>query len=130
MGIRILVADDEPDIVLGLSHRLQWLGHEVTSACDGQAALTALESHPVDLVFLDLEMPGLNGIEALRRITQRWPDLPVMILTAHGTIRLAVEAMKDGAVDFLTKPFESGQLDSIVAKALELSELKGESTRL
>ena len=130
MGIRILVADDEPDIVLGLSDRLKWLGHEVTSACDGQAALTVLESQPVDLVFLDLEMPRLSGIEALRRTMQRWPDLPVIILTAHGTIPLAVEAMKDGAVDFLTKPFEPGHLDSVVAKALERSELKGEITRL
>lgn len=130
MGIRILVADDEPDIVLGLSDRLKWLGHEVTSACDGQAALTVLESQPVDLVFLDLEMPRLSGIEALRRTRQRWPDLPVIILTAHGTIPLAVEAMKDGAVDFLTKPFEPGQLDSVVAKALERNELKGEITRL
>lgn len=130
MGIRILVADDEPDIVLGLSDRLKWLGHEVTSACDGQAALTILESQLVDLVFLDLEMPRLSGIEALRRTMQRWPDLPVIILTAHGTIPLAVEAMKDGAVDFLTKPFEPGHLDSVVAKALERSELKGEITRL
>ncbi len=130
MGIRILVADDEPDIVLGLSDRLKWLGHEVTSACDGQVALTVLESQPVDLVFLDLEMPRLSGIEALRRMRQRWPDLPVIILTAHGTIPLAVEAMKDGAVDFLTKPFEPGQLDSVVAKALERNELKGEITQL
>lgn len=130
MGIRILVADDEPDIVLGLSDRLKWLGHEVTSACDGQAALTVLESQPVDLVFLDLEMPILSGIEALRRIRHRWPNLPVIILTAHGTIQLAVEAMKDGAVDFITKPFANSRLDSVVAKALERNELKDEITRL
>jgi len=130
MGIRILVADDEPDIVLGLSDRLKWLGHEVTSACDGQAALTVIESQTVDLVFLDLEMPKLSGIEALRRIRQRWPNLPVIILTAHGTIQLAVEAMKDGAVDFITKPFANSRLDSVVAKALERNELKDEITRL
>ena len=130
MGIRILVADDEQDIVLGLSDRLKWLGHEVTSACDGQAALTVLESQPVDLVFLDLEMPILSGIEALRRIRHRWPNLPVIILTAHGTIQLAVEAMKDGAVDFITKPFANSRLDSVVAKALERNELKDEITRL
>ena len=118
MGIRILVADDEPDIVLGLSDRLKWLGHEVTSACDGQAALTVLESQPVDLVFLDLEMPRLSGIEALRRTRQRWPDLPVIILTAHGTIPLAVEAMKDGAVDFLTKPFREADLMRAINAAL------------
>jgi signal transduction histidine kinase len=130
MGIRVLVADDDPDIVMGLSDRLKWLGHDVTSACDGQAALTVVESSPVDLVFLDLDMPRLTGIEALTRILQRRPNLPVIILTAYGTIPLAVEAMKDGAVDFLTKPLESGQLDSVVAKALKQSELKGETTRL
>jgi signal transduction histidine kinase len=130
MGIRILVVDDDPDIVLSLSDRLKWLGHEVTSACDGQAALNALESQPADLVFLDVDMPRLSGIEALRRIRPRWPDLPVIILTAYGTIPLAVEAMKEGAVDFITKPFEHSQLDSVVAKALERNELKGEITRL
>ena len=130
MGFRILVADDELDIVMGLSDRLKWLGHEVTTACDGQDALTALESHPIDLVFLDLQMPRMNGIEALSRIRQRWPDLPVIILTAYGTIPLAVEAMKGGAVDFITKPFANTQLDSVVAKALERSELKSEITRM
>ena len=130
MGFRILVADDELDIVMGLSDRLKWSGHEVTSACDGEAALTALESQPVDLVFLDLQMPRLNGIEALRQIRQRWPELPVIILTAYGTIPLAVEAMKDGAVDFITKPFTNSQVDSVIAKALERNELKSELTRL
>ena len=130
MGIRILVADDEPDIVLGLSDRLKFSGHEVVSADDGHAALTTLESQPFDLVFLDLDMPRLSGLEVLSRIKQRWPDLPVIILTAHGTIRLAVEAMKDGAVDFLTKPFQSEQIDSIIAKAVERHELTGEITRL
>ena len=130
MGIRIFVADDEPDIVLSLSDRLSWLGHDVTSASDGQAALTALESQPADLVFLDVEMPRMSGIEALKHIRRRWPDLPVIILTAHGTIGLAVEAMKEGAVDFITKPFESSHLDSIIVKALERNELKSEITRL
>lgn len=130
MGIRILVADDEPDIVLSLSERLRWLGHDVIVARDGLAALTAVESHSVDLAFLDVGMPRLSGIETLKRIRQRWPNLPVIILTAYGTIRLAVEAMKEGAVDFLTKPFEPGQLDSVVATALERIELKGEMTQL
>ena len=130
MGIRILVADDEPDIVLSLSERLRWLGHDVIAAGDGLAALTAVESHVVDLAFLDVGMPRLSGIETLKRIRKRWPNLPVIILTAYGTIRLAVEAMKEGAVDFLTKPFEPGQLDSVVATALERNELKGEMTQL
>ena len=130
MGIRILVADDDPDIVMGLSERLRWLGHEVVVAGDGQAAVTAVESHAIDLVFLDIGMPRLGGIEALKRIRKRWPNLPVVILTAYGTIRLAVEAMKEGAIDFITKPFESTQLDAVVATALERSELKGEVTQL
>jgi len=130
MGIRILVADDDPDIVMGLSERLRWLGHEVVVAGDGQAAVTAVESHAIDLVFLDIGMPRLGGIEALKRIRKRWPNLPVVILTAYGTIRLAVEAMKEGAIDFITKPFESTQLDAVVATALERSELKGEVMQL
>jgi signal transduction histidine kinase len=130
MGIRILVADDEPDIVLSLCDRLASLGHEVTSAYDGQAALTVLEAKPFDLVFLDVAMPKLSGIEVLKRIKQRRPDLPVIILTAYGTIRLAVEAMKEGAVDFITKPFQPSQLESVVTKALEQNEVKNEITRL
>lgn len=130
MGIRILVADDDPDIVMGLSERLRWLGHDVIVAGDGQAAVMAVESHAIDLAFLDVGMPQLGGIEALKRIRQRWPHLPVVILTAYGTIRLAVEAMKEGAIDFITKPFESSQLDAVVTTALERSELKGEVTQL
>lgn len=130
MGIRILVADDEPDIVLSLSERLRWLGHDVIAAGDGQAAIMAVESHAIELAFLDVGMPRLGGIEALKRIRRRWPNLPVVILTAYGTIRLAVEAMKEGAIDFITKPFEPGQLDSVVTTALERSKLKWEMTQL
>jgi len=130
MGIRILIADDNPDILLGLSDWLEAKGHKVISACDGQAALSSLESNPVDLVFLDVEMPTMTGIEALRRIKQNWPDLPVIILTGHATIRMAVQAMKEGAVDFITKPCERSQLDSVIATAMERTELKDEIMRL
>jgi signal transduction histidine kinase len=130
MGIRILIADDEPDIVLSLSERLRWLGHDVVVASDGVAAVAAVESHSIDLAFLDVGMPRVSGLEALKRIKQRWPSLPVVILTAYGTIRLAVEAMKEGAVDFLTKPFEAGQVDAAVTNALDRREVKGEMTQL
>ena len=135
MGIRILVADDDPDIVFGLSERLRWLGHDVLTANDGQAALAAVESHALDLAILDVSMPQLNGIEALKCIRKRWPNLPVVVVTAYGTIRLAVEAMKEGAVDFITKPFEPGQIDLIVAtmvqrmdRRVEMNQLMGEIT--
>ena len=135
MGIRILVADDDADIRMSLSERLRWLGHEVVDAADGRAALAAVEAHALDLAFLDVSMPRLNGIEALKLIRKRWPDLPVVVVTAYGTIRLAVEAMKEGAVDFITKPFEQGQIDQTVAtvtermgQRVEISRLMGEIT--
>lgn len=130
MGIRILVADDDPDIVLGLSERLRWMGHDVVSASDGQAALNAVESHALDLAFLDVAMPRLNGIDALRRIRQRWPDLPVVVVTAGGTVRLAVEAMKYGAVDFIAKPFEPGQIDLVVNNVMQRNIQRTEVTQL
>jgi len=135
VGIRILVADDDPDIVFGLSERLRWLGHDVVTANDGQAALAAVESHALDLALLDVSMPQLNGIEALKCMRKRWPNLPVVVVTAYGTIRLAVEAMKEGAVDFITKPFEPGQIDQVVAtmvermdRRVEMNQLMGEIT--
>lgn len=130
MGIRILVADDDADIRMSLSERLRWLGHEVITAADGQAALIAVEAHALDLIFLDVSMPRVNGIEALKRIRKRWPNLPVVVVTAYGTIRLAVEAMKEGAVDFITKPFEPGQIDQTVSAMVERMGQRVEITRL
>jgi signal transduction histidine kinase len=130
MGIRILVADDDPDIRMSLCERLRWLGHEVVTAGDGQAALAAVEAHALDLAFLDVSMPRLNGIEALKLIRKRWPNLPVVVVTAYGTIRLAVEAMKEGAVDFITKPFEQGQIDQTVTAIVDRMGQRVEITRL
>ena len=130
MGIRILVADDDPDIRMSLSERLRWLGHDVVTAGDGQAALKAVEGHALDLAFLDVSMPRLNGIEALKLIRKRWPNLPVVVVTAYGTIRLAVEAMKEGAVDFITKPFEQGQIDQAVTSITERMGQRVEITKL
>ena len=130
MGIRILVADDDADIRMSLSERLHWLGHEVVTAGDGQAALKAVEGHALDLAFLDVSMPRLNGIEALKLIRKRWPNLPVVVVTAYGTIRLAVEAMKEGAVDFITKPFEQGQIDQAVTTVIERMGQRVEITKL
>ena len=135
MGIRILVADDDADIRMSLSERLRWLGHDVVTAADGRAALAAVEAHALDLAFLDVSMPRLNGIEALKLMRKRWPNLPVVVVTAYGTIRLAVEAMKEGAVDFITKPFEQGQIDQTVltiidrmGQRVEITKLMGEIT--
>lgn len=130
MSLQILVAEDDPDVALVLCDRLQAQGHEVATASDGQAALDALGKQTPDLVFVDIQMPRLSGLEVLKRIKAQWPDLPVIIMTAHGTIGLAVEAMKVGAADFLTKPFEHDQLEAVIAKALERGQVKDEVERL
>src|SRR5438552_4371157 len=126
----ILVVDDDTDIGLLRCDRLPAMGDEVRAAADGEAALEAIGKEVPSLVFLDIEMPKLSGLEVLRRIRKDWPELPVIVMTAHGTIARAVEAMKAGASDFITKPFEMQQLKSAIAKALERKALSGEVVRL
>ena len=130
MGTLILVVEDDTDIATVLCDRLQSMGHDVRTAGDGMAALDALQQATPSLVFLDIELPKLNGMEVLKRVRKEWPDLPVIVMTAHGTIQRAVEAMKEGAADFVTKPFDTGQLSTVIAKALERKELSGEVGRL
>src|SRR4029079_1471850 len=88
-----------------------------------------VEAHALDLAFLHVSMPRLNGIEALKLIRKRWPNLPVVVVTAYGTIRLAVEAMKEGAVDFMTKHFAPGQIDQMVATFIDRSGQRVEITK-
>lgn len=130
MTTKILIADDDWDIATILSDRFQSMGYETFIAGDGQEAVTLIERQAPDVVFLDLDMPTLSGMEALRQIRRRWPELPVIIITAFGSIRLAVEAMKEGAVDFLTKPFETTELETVIPKALERQEMTDEVGRL
>ena len=126
MGIPILVVDDEVDIARILGDRLEAMGQEVQIAHDGEAALHAMQQNLPGLVFLDIQMPKLNGIEVLKRVRKEWPELPVIIMTAHGTIAGAVEAMKEGATDFITKPFDVDHLRIVMDKALEQRGLKQE----
>jgi DNA-binding NtrC family response regulator len=122
----VLVADDAPSIVTVLRLGLQAKGYEVLTASDGAAALTILEQKSPDLVFLDVEMPHLSGIDVLRRIRAERPALPVIIMTAHSTVARAVEAMKVGATDFITKPFELDHLLLVVQRALGREDLRRE----
>ena len=94
MGISILVVEDDVDIATILRDRLQTMGYEVMTVYDGQAALDTLEKVTPTLVLLDLQLPKVNGMEVLKRARKDWPDLPAVVMTAHGTIALAVEAMK------------------------------------
>lgn len=117
---RILIVDDEPNVRLMLETTLASVGYEVAQAVDGQAALDILSSHgqDVDLVLLDLLMPRLDGMELLRRLRAIGNIVPVVILTAHGSIPEAVEAMKLGAIDFLAKPTTPDALRRVVADVI------------
>lgn len=123
----ILIVDDEKNIRLTMSESLKPLGMPVHTAGNGEEALRKLHEEQAGLVFLDLKMPGIDGMEVLRRIKERWPTLRVIIVTAHGTIASAVEAMKLGAVDFLQKPFSPGDIRELATQVLEREALQEES---
>jgi DNA-binding NtrC family response regulator len=134
---KILVVDDDQDIVTTLCDRLQSFGYATAHASDGIHALEMIEREQPNLLLLDLEMPRMGGLEVLKRLARSrqasaeasgaptiFQDLPVIVMTAHGTIAKAVEAMKEGAYDFLTKPFDTDHLTIVVRKALERESLK------
>jgi two-component system response regulator HydG len=120
---RLLVADDDPGLRESLQRTLAREGYEVVLASDGRAALERLQGGGIDLIVTDLKMPGLTGLELLRAAKAIAPDIDVILLTAFGTVEEAVKAMKDGAYDFLTKPFRREQLIKLIDKALERREL-------
>jgi DNA-binding NtrC family response regulator len=120
----ILVVDDDADIREVLGDRLQSLGYRIFAAETAKAGLDLLERQNPQLVLLDIEMPDMNGIDLLREIRRREHDVTVVMITAYGTIERAVEAMKEGAYDFIAKPFEPDHVALIVAKALERETLR------
>ena len=119
----VLVADDDPGLRESLERTLTREGYRVVLASDGRAALERVQAGGVDLIVTDLRMPGLTGLELLRAAKAIMPDVDVILLTAFGTVEEAVKAMKDGAYDFLTKPFRREQLIKLVDKALERRDL-------
>ena len=123
MKFNVLVVDDEKNIRAGLGKAIELDGHNVLLAEDGQEALDLLEEEEVDLIIADLKMPRVSGEELLRRVVESYPTLPVIILTGHGTIETAVQAMRDGAYDFLTKPVNLDRLSLLVKRALSTREL-------
>ena len=126
MSRRILIVDDEPLNLDLLSQELADLGHVTENSASGADALKKMRGFDPELIFLDYQMPGMNGIEVLREIRKQDKNLPVIIITAYGTIERAVEAIKTGADDFITKPFDPEHLAVVVKKALERAELKSE----
>jgi DNA-binding NtrC family response regulator len=125
MSARVLIADDEASLRKVLSSALKREGYDTVTVKNGEEALEVLEAsvqpdtgEPFSLVISDVRMPGMDGMTLLQRIKKRFKDLPVVMLTAHGTVDLAVQALKQGAFDFITKPYERDDLLAIVKKAI------------
>jgi two-component system, NtrC family, response regulator HydG len=127
---RVLVADDEPSSRSGLQALLRQEGFEVILAEDGYKALAKLEETAPDVLLTDLKMPGLDGIELLRRARELYPDLIVVLMTAFAGVETAVQAMRDGAEDYLTKPVQVDELVLIVERSLERQKLRKETVEL
>jgi len=126
----ILIADDEPNVRRTLSSTLRLEGYETLPAADGDEAVQLARARPVDAAILDLQMPKMDGMEALRRIRKERPDLPVLILTAHGSVAAAVEAVRAGAFDFLEKPPSTDRIMVALHNALRLRRLERENEEL
>jgi two-component system response regulator AtoC len=124
----VLIVDDEAAVRFALSELLSERGHAVITATSGADALGKLED--LDAVVTDLSMPGMNGLELLAKIVAKDESLPVILLTAHGSERVAVEAMKHGAYDYLTKPFDIDELAHVIDRALETRRLRLDNRRL
>src|SRR5262249_51170511 len=117
-GRTVLIAEDEANMRRVLAALLERDGFRTVLAADGEAALEALGREPIDAILTDLRMPKLNGLELLEAVRRRHPEIPVIMLTAHGTVGSAVEALKRGAFDYLTKPFDPDEIRQVVEKAV------------
>jgi len=126
----VLVVDDEQNMQTVMRMVLENAGHEVLIADSGESALVHAQNPNLDVVLTDLRMPGMGGEEFVIRCRKERPDVPVIIVTAHGTIRSAVKSIHDGAADYLTKPFEPEQLEIVVHNAIKLRDILRENTRL
>ena len=126
MAARILVVDDEAAIRWTLNEHLSAEGYEVIEAGDGGSASKILENESVDLVLLDQRLPDTDGMALLGKVHGMFPELPVIIITAYSSVNSAVEAMRAGALDYITKPFNMDELAIAVKRALETSSLRSQ----
>src|SRR6266581_3036928 len=129
-GLRILFADDEAHLRDLMQMELPRLGHEVTVCPDGAAALRAMEKGSYDAALLDLKMPGLTGIEVLGKIRQVSPETQVVILTGQASVDAAVQALRLGAFDYLTKPCKWAELEVLLSRIAERRDLSNKNVAL
>ena len=130
MNFTVLVVDDERNIREGLAEAFRLDGYETLTAADGEEGLRLASSDDVDLVVTDLRMPGKSGSELLKAVIARRPGVPVIVLTGHGTIEDAVDAMRSGAFDFVTKPVNLDHLSLLAKRALASRELVRQNLEL
>ena len=130
MSARILIADDEDSLRWVLEKGLRQAGYDVSAVKDGESALRAFEAEPFDLVFLDIRMPAMDGLTALAKLRELRPDAHVIVMTAHGTMETAIQAMQRGAYDYLAKPFDLDEVVLLAERALEARRLTQEVARL
>ena len=130
MAFTLLIIDDEQNIREGLATYFELDEYNVKTAASGEEGLKIIRQENIDLVITDLRMNGISGEEVLKRVTTEKPGIPVIILTGHGSIDSAVDAMRHGAYDFLTKPLILDQLGMIVKRALENKSIKDETIQL
>ena len=130
MSARLLIADDEDSLRWVLEKGLRQAGYEVTAVKDGEGALRTFEAEPHDLVFLDVRMPGMDGLATLAKLREIRPDAHVVVMTAHGTMETAIQAMQRGAYDYLAKPFDLDEVLLLTERALEARRLTQEVARL
>jgi DNA-binding NtrC family response regulator len=124
---KILVVDDDKNIRRTVSMALESLDYFVHTAFDGKDAMVQLTGDKYDIIITDLKMPGMNGMELLQEAIAKYPEIRIVLISAHGTVDNAVEAMKLGAVDFLQKPFTPKELRNLVHNALETESTEAES---
>ena len=128
---KLLVVDDEKNLRLVVQKEMARQGHDVETASDGEAAWEILESRDFDVLLCDINMPRLDGMGLLRRVCERSQNPPeVIMLTGQGTVETAIESMKLGAYDYLTKPYRIAELAALVDQASEKHQLKIDNTRL
>ena len=130
MSARILIADDEDSLRWVLEKGLTQAGYQVTAVQDGEAAVRAFEAEPFDLVFLDVKMPGMDGLTALARLRDVRRDAQIVMMTAHGTMDTAIQAMQKGAYDYIAKPFDLDEIMLLAERALAAARLTEEVVRL
>src|SRR5947209_16292428 len=129
-SLRVLFADDEKALQEFMRSELPRLGHEVTVCPDGKAAVKVLEKGAFDAAILDLRMPGLDGIGVLEQLKQIAPDTEAIVMTGHASMETAIDAMRLGAFDYITKPCKLAQIEAVLHKVIEKRDLKHKNLAL